>query len=115
MKKLLIAIGLALCVSVNAQTNTIPDVTTNKWFQFVGAVSEARQITFVAYPGYAPDLTIDGESKPWGAGVAFLYPLMQVGDVVGTYVGARLDYLGDEFWAPSVTLGVQAKVLLFGH
>lgn len=82
----------------------------SSWIGFVQGVVTNKTLTVTAYPSYAPDLTINGEKKSWGFGVAALYPL---GDYA--FTGARLDYLGDQYWSPSVTVGCKADVQLFGH
>jgi hypothetical protein len=95
---------LLACVGYS-QTNTPAD---SRWFQLASGASEAGQITVAAYPGYAPGLTLDGEKAEWGAGMALLYPL---GDYV--LVGGRLDWMADEFWMPSATVGLKLDVKLF--
>jgi len=82
------------------------------WLGFAQQTSEAKQLTFAAYPGYAPDLTLsDGTKAPLGAGVALLYPVL----TEYTFVGARVDWLGREFWAPSFNATVKKDVQLFEH
>lgn len=107
MKKLMTIIGVAALLATNLNAAWYDDI-----LGFAQATSEAKQLTFAAYPGYAPDLTLsDGTKAPWGAGVALLYPVLS--DY--TFVGARLDWLGNEFWAPSLNATVKADVQLFGH
>lgn len=77
---------------------------------FVQNAEKGQGLSFVAYPGFAPDLQVNGVSKPWGFGVAALYPLNQY-----TFTGLRIDYMGDAFFAPSVDVGFKADIQLFGH
>lgn len=110
MKKLVLAIGLALAVGVinlaAQETNSTP--WYKDWIKFNTGVSNARQLTLAAYPGWAPGLTVNGEKKEWGAGMALLYPIS-----ANAFVGGRVDWLADRFWAPSATIGLQTDVLLF--
>lgn len=106
MKKLILTIGSALLLAAT----TVQAAWYTNLVSLNEGVNEAKQLTIAVYPGYAPDLTISGVSKPWGVGLAALYP-------IGSYsfIGARIDYLGDSFWAPSATVGLQASVTLFGR
>lgn len=83
-------------------TDRLKDLTEN--------VEASHQISVLAYPGYAPDLKVNGTSKPWGMGVALLYP---VGDYA--FTGARLDFMGNNWFAPSVNVGLKADIQLFGY
>jgi hypothetical protein len=108
--KLTTLLAVLLACTGYSQTNTPAD---SSWFQLARGASDAGQITVAVYPGYAPGLLVDtGEfelkKKEWGMGMALLYP---VGDFV--LVGGRLDYMADEFWMPSVTLGLKADIKLF--
>lgn len=101
------AIGLLLCMILACCKSHGQE---SSWLSFAQGVSSNKSLTLTAYPSYAPDLKIAGENKSWGFGVAALYPL---GDYA--FTGARLDYLGDQFWSPSVTVGCKADVQLFGR
>jgi hypothetical protein len=84
---------------------------TNQWVGFVQTIETNRQLTVALYPGYAPDLDVGGKESVWGGGMAVLYP---VGSQY-TLVGARLDWLAETFYMPSVNLTLKADVQLFGH
>lgn len=105
MKQSFLAIALA-----GATVAPCPGASWNDWISFTQHAAESRQVTVAAYPGFSPDLKELGQSQ-WGAGLALLYPVL----TDHTLVGARLDWLADEFWAPSVALTLQADVQLFGH
>lgn len=81
---------------------------------FAQGVNTEQNITAALYPSYAPDLiNKDGKSDQWGAGIALTYhPKGAVGQY--TFTGVRLDYLGSQFWAPSVNGGLKADVQIFG-
>ena len=111
MKKLMTIIGVValMLTTVNAQ-----DTNKSWWDGIIGfsqSVSDAKQLTIAAYPGYAPNLTVDGKKAPWGGGLALLYPVA----TQYTYVGARVDWLANEFWAPSADVTIKADVQLFNH
>lgn len=109
MKKLLlIGVALIAVATVQAQTN---QSWWSRLISFEQQAIEAKQLTIAAYPGYAPDLKVDGNEKPWGAGLAALYPVASS----HTLVGARIDWLADSFWAPSANVTLQADVQLLGH
>lgn len=93
-----------LTISVNAQTNWLKSAIT-----FEQGVAEAKAITIAAYPGYAPGLTVDGVSKPWGFGIAAIYPLGQ-----NLFTGIRGDFLGGSFFAASADVGLKADVQFCG-
>jgi hypothetical protein len=110
MKKILTLIGVAaLLATANAQTNS-------SWYDgiigFAQGTSDSKQLTVAAYPGYAPNLTLsDGTKAPWGAGIALLYPVLSQ----YAFVGARVDWLANQFWAPSLNVTLKADVQLFNH
>lgn len=105
------AVLLSLPV-IHAQTNTLKD----RFLELGTGVSETKAVSVALYPGYAPDLKLGGVSKPWGGGVAVLYPVFEQGGegFLSGFVGGRLDYLADKFWAPSATVGLQAKLRIYG-
>lgn len=105
--KILSLIGAAL-ITLAAAVKA--DGQQTSWITFAQNVSSNKSLTLTTYPSYAPQLTIKGTTKSWGFGVAALYPLSDY-----AFTGARLDYLGDQFWSPSVTVGCKADVQLFGH
>jgi hypothetical protein len=75
---------------------------------FTEGVSKSDRLTFALYPAYGPGIKTDSGSDLWGFGAAAVY---QVSDLL--YVGARVDYLASEFWAPSATVSVQKTFSLF--
>lgn len=75
---------------------------------FAQRASDSGSLTFAVYPGWSPNLTVEGRREPWGAGAAALYRLS---DHVLT--GARFDWLADSFWSPSVSVSLEADVQLF--
>lgn len=120
-----------LTISVNAQTppSTADTGVTNSpvsedsssapaqdksWLSqavtFEQGVAEAKTITVAAYPSYAPALTVNGSRKPWGFGVAAIYPLGN-----NLFTGIRGDFLGGSFFAASADVGLKADVQIFGH
>ena len=82
------------------------------WIRFAKAADQARSLSLVIAPAYASDITVDGKPANWGVGVAALYPVLDVGVVRG-YTGARFDWLGNQFWAPSVNVGMTTTERLF--
>ena len=106
------AIALFTVITATAQ-NVNPDAKTNA-IAFVQGVSAEKNITVALYPSYAPDLiNKDGKSDQWGAGIALTYhPNGAVGQY--TFTGIRLDYLGSDFFAPSINGGLKADVQIFG-
>lgn len=118
MKKKIIAITAAAAmllavITATAQPSVNPEVKDNA-IAFVQGVSAEKNITVSLYPSYAPDLiNKDGKSDQWGAGIALTYhPNGAVGQY--TFAGIRLDYLGSQFYAPSVAGGLKADVQFFG-
>lgn len=94
-------------------SNAVPVVV--RIIDFNQGVSGSSNLNVAVYPSYAPDLiNADGKSDQWGFGAALTYSFR--GDV-GRYLfaGLRVDYLGGEFWAPSIAGGLKADVQLFGH
>lgn len=109
MKKLLITLTLALsCIlPVKAQTN---DTWQSRALTFKQYVEDTKTLTVAVYPSYAPSLKIGGVDKPWGFGVAALYPLSD-----HTFTGFRADYLGGDFFAAQANVGAKADFQIFGH
>lgn len=121
IKVLVVACVLSFAATATAQTNQPPPVllSTNsipvRLFDFTQGMSGTSNLNFEVYPSYAPDLiNADGKSDQWGFGAAITYSFR--GDV-GQYLfaGLRLDYLGSEFWAPSIAGGLKADVQIAGH
>ncbi len=109
MKKLVsLIIGLALFASASfAQTN-VPATPWYKDIVKIQTIAVQTNLLVAAYPSYAPNLVVDGKKKPWGAGIAALYPLTQ-----NAFTGVRFDYLADEFFAPTVDVGLQIPIKVF--
>jgi hypothetical protein len=111
-----LVIGAIACFAQtnDASTNSLPDLKT-RVISFTQGVSGSSNLNFAVYPSYAPDLiNADGESDQFGAGVALTYSFQ--GDVgQHLFTGLRVDYLGSEFWAPSINGGLKADVQFFGH
>lgn len=102
------ALLFSFLTTIRAGTADI-EQRAQSWVSLAQDISDAKQLTGVIYPGYAPNLKVNGVSKPWGLGVAILYPL---GDYA--FTGARLDFLGNNWFAPSVNVGLQAHLKVFG-
>jgi len=102
-----IAAAFALSLSVQAQTWTWSNMV-----RFASAASDAKSVTLALSPSYAPDLTVAGKKAPWGVGAAAVYPVLTLGPVQ-TLTGIRLDWLANQFFAPSVSATVQAPLILF--
>jgi hypothetical protein len=109
MKKTLttVLIGLALLATATAQeiTNTV----SKRFVEFAQGASTFKSLTFAVYPSYAPELVTGGKKDLFGFGATALYPLGNF-----AYTGLRVDYLGHEFWAPSINIGLKADVQIFG-
>lgn len=103
MKRILSIIGVAALLATTTQAAWYSDLV-----KLNQDINNAKELTVAVYPGYAPDLTIAGVKKPWGAGVALLYPV-----AANVFIGGRIDYLGDSFWAPSAEVGLKLDVILF--
>jgi hypothetical protein len=113
MKKLLALIGLAMLVSI-----TSINASTNGWLvdiiEFLPAADQARSMSFVVAPSYAPEIVgSDGNNSPWGLTAAALYPVLDLGPI-RSMAGVRLDYLADQFWTPSVSVQIGTTARLFG-
>lgn len=111
--KIIIVAAVALFTVTATAQNITPEVRTNA-ITFVQGVSAEKNVTVALYPSYAPDLiNKDGKNDQWGAGIALTYhPQGAVGQY--TFAGIRLDYLGREFYAPSIAGGLKADVQVFG-
>lgn len=108
-----IPVILLICsLGVTAQAQTDAPATNSVKAELINlaqGVNEARSISVAAYPGFAPDIKVNGVSSKWGAGVAALYPINAY-----SFAGVRLDYLGDQFWMPSCTVGLKADLTILG-
>ena len=106
-------LGLAVCAAAILATSVVRAETTNsvrsELISLAQGVNAARGISIAVYPGFAPDIKSAGVSSSWGAGVAALYPINDY-----SFAGVRLDYLGDQFWMPSCTVGLKADLTLLG-
>lgn len=105
MTKIKIIIGVAVLALAT-------ELKATDWIGFAQSVGNSKQLTATIYPSYAPGLTLnDGKKAEWGFGAAAMYP-------VGTdhlMAGARLDWLADQFWTPSVTISPNAQVQILEH
>jgi hypothetical protein len=117
IKKFIIGVIAAIGISAHAELNTVdasialtPSPAQAQAISFIQGADQAGGLSFAAYPGFAPDLQVNGVSKSWGFGVAALYPLSKY-----AFTGVRIDYMGDAFFAPSVDVGFKADIQLFGH
>lgn len=114
MKTLFILLtSLLLALPVAAQTNTEPAI---KWADSIKHIIElnpeaqnATNWTVAIAPSYAPGLKdVDGSAKEWGVTAALLYPLGKY-----VYAGARVDYIGADFFLPSVGVELKTDIRLF--
>ena len=92
--------GLAAVTNGNAKTQLIA---------LGQGVNDAKAFSVAIYPGFAPDIKSSGVSSKWGAGIAALYPINPY-----SFAGLRLDYMGDQFWMPSCTVGLKADLTILG-
>lgn len=116
MKNKLTIIGAVLAIAVTnvtAQTNDT-DSTKARAIAFAQSMADAGNITLSISPAYAPDVVDkSGKREQWGVGVAATYTFTgELGSHV--FTGLRLDYLGGELWAPSISGGLKADVQVFG-
>ena len=113
MKIKLLLAALFAAVTTQAQVSIPPEIKTNA-ITFIQGVSAEKNITVALYPSYAPDfINKSGIKDQWGAGLALTYhPQGAVGQY--TFAGLRLDYLGGDFYAPSIAGGLKADVQVFG-
>ena len=97
------AIALAMAV-INCKASVI---------SFAQEMADAGNVTLSVSPAYAPEIKDDnGDKAQWGVGVSATYTLQgAIGQY--TFTGVRVDYLGGQLWAPSVTGGLKADVTLF--
>jgi hypothetical protein len=122
MKKLFAPLGIAalLAMTTLAQTNpplpvveddglTLTNKFENRILGFAQEANQTRTLVTAVYPSYAPSLLVDGDKKAWGFGASVLYPINDF-----LYTGLRVDYLGGNFWAPSINVGLKATVQVFG-
>jgi len=108
MKKLMLSIiGLAVAVSIHAQDST---VLKERLISFEQGVVTNHEIIVAVYPGFNPQLEVNGIKKNWGFGACGLYPLTD-----HTFTGIRVDYMGGQFWMPSATVGLRADFQIYGH
>ena len=99
------AVLLAATLSAQELTNKIE----TRIIGFAQDTSAAKSVVVAIYPSYAPELQVGGKKQQLGFGLAALYPVSQY-----VYTGIRVDYLGGNFWAPSINVGLKADVQLFG-
>lgn len=78
------------------------------WIGFAQQVSDGHSLTVALYPGWSPNLEVEGRHEPWGFGAAALYRVN-----THAFVGMRLDWLADSFWSPSAAVNLEADVQLF--
>lgn len=110
MKKFLALLGVMLAITVNAQTNTPPEVSTNApppsipelpgiFLNFLS--NTASNWYVVPYGIYSSD------TETFGAGIGVGYAITP--NVVTVL---RMDYLNDEIWMPSGSVQLQAPIRL---
>lgn len=90
---------------VNAPHPVGPPVTATWYDSLADSILNAHGLALAVYPTYGRDIVANGQRNPWGFGIAAMYPVAQY-----AYAGLRLDYLGGQFWAPSVTVGAKYTV-----
>jgi hypothetical protein len=114
MKTLITIIGVAALLATTTQAQTVNPESKSNAIAFVQGVSAEKNLTIGISPSYAPDLiNANGVKDQWGACLALTYhPQGAVGQY--TFAGIRLDYLGSQFYAPSIAGGLKADVQLFG-
>jgi hypothetical protein len=112
MKKFLSLLGVMLAITVNAQTNTVPDVSTNlppappSIPEIPGKIIDFLSVT--ASNWYvAPYGIYSSDTESFGAGIGAGYSITP--NVVTVM---RIDYLNDEIWMPSGSLQLQAPIRL---
>lgn len=109
MKKILITLTAALALAGSVSAGSAWD----SFITFNAGVNETKSLSFVLSPSYAPDIMVEGEKAPWGVCAAALYPVLDLGIVKGA-TGARIDWLADTFWAPSVDVTLSVPFTLLG-
>lgn len=101
MKRLLTLIAIILTHACYAGSEP-----SQPWFADSGSLIQglmaARAASIAVYPSYDPYIKVGGVNKPFGFGMALLYPVSQY-----AFVGGRIDFLGNSFWAPSAVVGAK--------
>lgn len=106
MKKSALICVICGLVSASVIAGTDPAPVPVAWYEsLAGSILNSKGLALAAYPTYGRDIVANGNKNPWGFGLALLYPVADY-----AYAGLRLDYLGGEFWAPSVTVGAKYTV-----
>lgn len=104
MKKLTTILSF-VCITVFAGTET-PETAPAPWYgngtDLLQTLMAAHSASIAVYPSYDPYIKVGGVSKPFGFGMALLYPVSDY-----AFVGGRVDFLGNSFWAPSAVVGAK--------
>jgi hypothetical protein len=103
MKTLLAVIASLIATACFAGSPAVvPPDNTQTILGDLGGLFASRQASIAFYPSYDPYIKVGGVAKPWGFGAALLYPVSDY-----AFAGARLDFLGNTFWAPSAVVGAK--------
>lgn len=107
MKKVILSLVVLLGLLVAPKAQELYNTNVADTVFGIGSYSN---LTLAVYPSYAPDLINgDGRKDQWGAGAALVYSFEgTVGEHL--FAGVRVDYLGHEFWAPSINGGLKADL-----
>lgn len=115
MKRILLLAAL-LCFAGNSLAQN--DIVEKR---IIGFKQNAdKGISLRLYPLYAPGLSVDGEKKEWGVGIAATFPLNDLSPLAESsmaqhlFAGLRGDFLADKFFASSVAGGFKANIQIFG-
>ena len=114
--KLTVIIGVILAMAViNVAAQSETGSAKDRAIAFAQEMKDAGNLAVTLSPCYAPDVKDKaGNASQWGVSLAATYTFQ---DGLGKFLftGMRLDYLGNELWAPSVNGGLRADVQIFGH
>jgi len=113
MKSFVLFVILVLSAA-SATAQVEPTLAIDRIESFGKDVSNVHALTIAAYPGYAPDLKVNGVHKPWGFGIAGLHPIGDLGPAKA-FTGLRIDYLGDALFAPSADIGLKMDFPIAGY
>jgi hypothetical protein len=120
MKIKLAIIGLfAFALTAFSQTNN--SELKSAFISFVQNVESNKAVSVAVYPGYAPDIVVNGKKDNFGLGIAALCPASALPALEGTtvgnhaFVGLRFDYLAHQAFASTVGVGVRGDFQIYGH
>lgn len=99
MKKLIIALFMAVTLPAFAQTNTPPPIDSEPWYKFLDFLSHSSNLIVAPYGIY------DSGTKSAGGGIALAY---KVSDYVLPTL--RVDVIDKDVWMPSGSLQLQYPI-----